>query len=58
MGVISNNNDNNNINNNDDNNNKNNNNNNNNFTIKINTKIQLLHINKNIKPSYLRTDQY
>ena len=56
MGVISNNNDNNNINNNDDNNN--NNNNNNNFTIKINTKIQLLQINKNIKSSYLRMDQY
>ena len=61
MEIISINNDNNNNNNNMNNstNNDNNNNNNNNISaIKINTKIQLLRINKNIKPSYLGTDQY
>ena len=40
-------------------NNSNNNDNNNNIsTIKVNIKIQLLRINKNIKLSYLGTDQY
>ena len=61
MEIISINNDNNNNNNmnNSTNNDNNNNNNNNNISaIKINTKIQLLRINKNIKPSYLGTDQY
>ena len=65
MEIISINNDDNNNNNNimnnstnNDNNNNNNNNNNNISAIKINTKIQLLRINKNIKPSYLGTDQY
>ena len=52
------NNNNNNMNNSTNNDNNNNNNNNNISAIKINTKIQLLRINKNIKPSYLGTDQY
>ena len=67
MLIYNNNNNSNNNNNNNSNNNNNNNNNNNSLFILGNnvqlnqhkiTKIKLLHINKYIKPSYLRTDQY